>query len=60
MGGVSIWRVVIGLSAIVLFFALFAFLMYQAKRTHTFKAQGRSYWDIIFGRFPRIPRRKDK
>ena len=60
MGDVSVWRVIIGLGVIVLCFALFAFLMYQAKRTHTHKVRGRTYWDILYGRFPRIRRRKDK
>ena len=60
MGGVSIWRVLIGLGTIVLIFALFGFLMWQARRTHTRKIGGRTYWDIIYGRFPKIRRPRHK
>ena len=60
MGGVSLWRVFLGLGAIVLVFAIFGFLMWQARRTHTRKIGGRSYGDIIYGRFPRIRRRRNR
>ncbi len=60
MGGVSLWKVFIGFGAIILVFALFGFLMWQARRTHTRKVGGRTYWDIIYGRFPRMRRRRKK
>ena len=60
MGEVSLSRMLVGIGGVVLAFALFAFLMWQARRTHTRKVGGRTYWDIVYGRFPRIRRKKDK
>ena len=60
LGGVGLGRIIFGLCAIVVLFALFAVLMWRAQRTHTRKVGGRTYWDIRYGRFPRIGRRKKK
>jgi hypothetical protein len=60
MQDVNIWVVVLALAMIVMLFAMFAFLLYQARKTHTRRVGGRTYWDIVYGRFPRIPPRRGK
>ncbi len=58
MGNVSLWKVLVAFCFIVAIFGGFAFLLWQARRTHTHKVGGRTIWDIMHGRFPRIRRRK--
>jgi hypothetical protein len=54
----SLHRALIGAGVIVLIFAVFAVLLFRARRTHTRRIGGISYWELIGGRFPRLRRRK--
>jgi len=58
MNGPGLGRILVGIVAIVSIFALFGYLLTRARRTHSFKVGGRSFWEIICGGFPRIRRRK--
>ena len=44
------WQIVVAVAGIGLVFGTFGLLLFRARRTHTHKVGGRSYWDIIFGR----------
>ena len=57
MVAVVVWKVILGMVAVAGCFGGFAFLMYLARRSHTHKVGGRTYWDILRGRFPRVPRK---
>ncbi|MCP4246753.1 MAG: hypothetical protein GY778_06865 [bacterium] len=52
------WQIVVAIAGIGLIFGIFGVLLFRARRTHTHKVGGRSYWDIVFGRdiFRRRPR----
>ena len=56
----SIWKATIAVVAIVAFFGGFAFLMYQARKTHTKRIGGIHYLQVLYGRFPRWPRKRRK
>jgi len=53
-----LWKVLIGVAAILLLFSLFAWLLARSKRTHCRRFGGISYWEVVYGRFPRFRRRK--
>ncbi|HUU82649.1 MAG TPA: hypothetical protein VM243_04000 [Phycisphaerae bacterium] len=57
MIGVTVFRMMVGGVVIVAIFALFAVLAIRARRSHTRKVGGRSYWDIIWGDRYRLRKR---
>jgi hypothetical protein len=50
MIGVTLVRALVGVAVIIAIFAAFALFVFRARRRRTFKAGGRSYWDILFGK----------
>ncbi len=57
MIGIVVWKAVVAWCVLGLILAVVGYLMVQVRRTHTFKVGGRTYWDILRGRYPRVPRK---
>lgn len=53
-----LWKVLVGAAVILSLFGMFAWLLARSKRTHSRRFGGISYWEVVYGRFPRFRRRK--
>ena len=58
MATVSWGQVLVAVGGIALVFGVFAFLLIRARRTHTRRFGGISYWEVLGGRRLRLRRRR--
>jgi len=49
MAAVSLGRLLVGVVGIALVFTVFTILLLRARRTHTRRIGGISYWEILCG-----------
>ena len=60
MLAVVYWKATVGIAVILAVFGMFAWLLARSKRTHRKCFGGISYWEVMYGRFPGLRRRKPK